>query len=131
MPWFQRRIAVAENEQNRLWRQARMNTDIHLLKSRMPELEIVDSFNAIERHLLGEIQLQQSGKAVSDSAALCQKLKGDLQAVFNVLPNDMQQLLLLNPQRAALLQGSSSPELTKLPGRPLIQAGVVSSSSPR
>ncbi|MFQ6632740.1 hypothetical protein Gotur_010766 [Gossypium turneri] len=131
LPWFQRRLAIAENEQHRLWRQARMKTDIHLLITKMPELEIVDCFNAIERHLLGEMQLQQSGRAISDSAAMCQKLKGDLQAVFNVLPNDMQQLLLLNPQRAALLQGSSSPELTKLPGRPSIQVGVVSSNSPR
>ncbi|XVF09661.1 hypothetical protein REPUB_Repub07fG0113700 [Reevesia pubescens] len=124
MPWFQRRHAVAENEQHRLWRQARMKTDIHHLISKMPELEVVDCFNAIERHLLGEIQLQQSGRDVPDSAAMCQKLKADLQAVFNVLPKDMQQLLLLNPQRAALLQRSSSPELTKLPGRPSIQVGV-------
>ncbi|GKU95041.1 hypothetical protein SLEP1_g8451 [Rubroshorea leprosula] len=57
---------------------------------------------------------------------MCQKLKVDLQAVFNVLPKDMQQLLLLNPQRAALLQGS--PELTKLPGRPSIQVGVAPST---
>ncbi|EOY20935.1 hypothetical protein QUC31_007106 [Theobroma cacao] len=131
LPWFQRRHAVAENEQHRLWRQARMKTDIHHLISKMPELEVVDCFNAIERHLLGEIQLQQSGRAVADSAAMCQKLKGDLQTVFNLLPKDMQQLLLLNPQRAALLQGNSSPELTKLPGRPSIQVGVISSNSPR
>ncbi|GLU13333.1 hypothetical protein SLE2022_299710 [Rubroshorea leprosula] len=126
LPWFQRRRAVAEHEQHRLWRQARMKTDIHQLISKMSELEVVDSFNAIERHLLGEIQLQQSGKAAADSAAMCQKLKVDLQAVFNVLPKDMQQLLLLNPQRAALLQGS--PELTKLPGRPSIQVGVAPST---
>ncbi|KAK8324798.1 hypothetical protein V6Z12_A11G007000 [Gossypium hirsutum] len=131
LPWFQRRLSIAENEQHRLWRQARMKTDIHLLITKMLELETVDCFNAIERHLLGEMQLQQSGRAISDSAAMCQKLKGDLQAVFNVLPNDMQQLLLLNPQRAALLQGSSNSELTKLPGRPSIQVGIVSSNSPR
>ena len=74
-------------------------------------------------------QLQQSGKASADSTAVYQKLKGDLQAVFHVLPKDVQQLLLLNPEKAALLQGSK--ENTKLPGRPLIQVGVVSSISPR
>lgn len=74
-------------------------------------------------------QLQQSGKASADSIATCQKLKGDLRAVFYVLPKDMQQLLLLNPERAALLQGSSEP--TKLPGRPLIQVGVLSTTTPR
>ncbi|GFZ05908.1 hypothetical protein Acr_18g0000780 [Actinidia rufa] len=50
--------------------------------------------------------MQQSGKATSESAAACQKLKGDLKAVFNVLPEDTKQSLLLNPQRAALLQGT-------------------------
>lgn len=129
LPWFKRRRAVAEQEQHKLWRQARMNTDIQRVISKMSELEIVDSFNAIERHLLGELQLQQSGRASADSASTSQKLKGDLQAVFNVLPKDMQQLLLLKPQSLALLQ--ASPELTKLPGRPLIQVGVVSSTSPR
>ncbi|KAF8378481.1 hypothetical protein HHK36_029823 [Tetracentron sinense] len=129
MPWFQRRRAVAEQEQHRLWRQARMRTEIQQFISKMSELEIVDSFNAIERYLLGEIQSQQSGRGNAESAAACQKLKGDLQAVFNVLPKDMQQLLLFNPQRAALLQGSLG--LTKLPGHPSIQVGVVNSGSPQ
>ncbi|XP_057992791.1 uncharacterized protein LOC110641448 isoform X2 [Hevea brasiliensis] len=57
MPWFQRRRAVAEQEQHRLWRQARLKTDIQLFLSKMSELEVVDSFNAIERHLNGEIEV--------------------------------------------------------------------------
>ena len=57
MPWFRRRRAVAEHEQQRLWRQARMKTDIQHFVSKMSELEIVESFNAIERHLLGEMQV--------------------------------------------------------------------------
>ncbi|KAJ7956589.1 Protein DENND6A [Quillaja saponaria] len=129
IPWFHRRRGVAEQEQDKLWRQARMKTDIQLLITKMSELEIVDSFNAIERHLHREIQLQESGRASGDSAATCSKLKGDLLEVFNVLPKDMQQLLLSNPQRASLLQGS--PELSKLPGQPFIQVGAVSSTSPR
>ncbi|KAK7411252.1 hypothetical protein VNO78_02685 [Psophocarpus tetragonolobus] len=130
MPWFKRRRAVAEQEQDRLWRQARMNTEIQHLISRMSELEIVDSFNCIERLLLREIQMQQSGKGGIDSMATCQKLRGDLQAVFNVLSKDMQQLMLSNPERASLLQGSSESS-PKLPGRPLIQVAVASSSPPR
>ncbi|CAJ1975371.1 unnamed protein product [Sphenostylis stenocarpa] len=150
MPWFKRRRAVAEQEQDRLWRQARIKTDIQQLMSRLSELEIVDSFNVIERLLLREIQtmikpkgklfgtleivpsaesLQQSGKSGLDSIATCQKLKVDLQAVFHVLSKDMQQLMLSNPERASLLQGN--PESPKLPGRPLIQIAVVSSTSPR
>lgn len=129
MPWFQRRRAVAEQEQHKLWRQARMNTDIQQFISKRSELEIVDSFNAIERHFLEEIQLQESGSASAESVLTHQKLKGDLQAVFNVLPKDMQQLLLLNPKRASLLQGS--PEMKKFPGHPSVQVGVVSSISPR
>lgn len=43
-----------------------MTANINLLISKMPELEIVDYFNAIERHLYGEIQKKR------------QKLKKDL-----------------------------------------------------
>lgn len=57
MPWFQRRRVVAEQEQHKLWRQARMKTEIKPFISKMSELEIVDSFNAIEQHLLEEIQV--------------------------------------------------------------------------
>lgn len=57
MPWFRRRRAVAEQEQDRLWRQARIKTDIQLLISKFSEVEIVDSFNLIERLLLKEIQV--------------------------------------------------------------------------
>lgn len=57
MPWFHRRRAVAEQEQHRLWRQARMNADVPRLMSKMPELEVVDLFNAIERHLLREMEV--------------------------------------------------------------------------
>lgn len=113
MPWFQRRRLVAEQEQHRLWKQARIRTDIKRFIPGMLELEVVDSFNAIEKHLLGELQLLQCGKVSEDSAAVCQKLKGDLQAVFNVLPTDMQQLLLLNPERASLVQDDL--ELSKIP----------------
>ncbi|XP_060968098.1 uncharacterized protein LOC115709840 isoform X2 [Cannabis sativa] len=129
MPWFQRKRVVAEQEQHRLWRHARVKADIQQFISKMSELEVVDSFNAIERHIIGDIK--QSGKASGDSnsTSTYQKLKGDLRALFNVLPKDMQQLLLLNPERAALLQGSL--ELTKLPGRPLVQVGVISSTSSR
>jgi len=52
------------------------------------------------------IQLQQSGKVAPDSMMVCQKLKGDLQAVFNVLPEDMQELILMNPDKAALVRGT-------------------------
>ncbi|KAM7471156.1 hypothetical protein LguiA_009339 [Lonicera macranthoides] len=117
-PWFQRKRAVAEQEQRRLWRQARMKADIRQYIYKMSELEIIDSFNAIEKHLLAEMQArslcvaQESRlsrcinhflKGTSeDYESTCEKLKGDLQVVFNVLPMDMQQLLLMNPQRAAL-----------------------------
>lgn len=126
-PWFQRKRAVAEQEQHRLWRQARIKADIQQFITKMSELGAVDSFHAIERHLLGE---EQSGNANEDSLVTRQKLKGDLQAVFNVLPKDMQQLLLMNPQREALLQGTL--DIVRSPDHPLAQqAWVVSSTSPR
>ncbi|XP_024971118.1 protein DENND6A isoform X2 [Cynara cardunculus var. scolymus] len=100
-PWFQRKRAVAEQEQCRLWRQARMNADIQEFINKSSELEIVETFNAIERHLLAEMQ---SENLLDQSEATCHKLKGDLLSVFNVLPKDMQHLLLMNPDRATLLQ---------------------------
>lgn len=48
---------MAELEQQRLWKQARLKTEIHPFISKMSELEAVDSFNAIERHLQGESQV--------------------------------------------------------------------------
>ncbi|CAH9106908.1 unnamed protein product [Cuscuta europaea] len=104
IPWFQRKRAIAEHEQYRLWRQARMKTDIKEVISQMSELEIVDAFNAIERNLVREMQHCRSSNA--DSGSTCHKLKGDLQAVFSVLSLDIQHLMLMNPERAALLQGS-------------------------
>ncbi|KAL3529317.1 hypothetical protein ACH5RR_008639 [Cinchona calisaya] len=123
LPWFKRKRAIAEQEQLRLWRQARMKTDIRQFISKLSEVKIVDSFNAIERHLLGELQ---AGSANEDSKADSQKLKGDLLAVFNVLP---KELLLMNPQRAALLQ--ETPECKDLPKEPFVQTAVQFSSSPR
>ncbi|XP_051115879.1 uncharacterized protein LOC127241043 [Andrographis paniculata] len=116
-PWFRRKRAVAEQEQYKLWRLARLKADINQLIGKMPELEIVDSFNAIERHLQGELQY---GKANEDTEVVCEKLKKDLQIVFSVLPKDMQQLLTMNPERASLLQQSHGcsdiPKRTVLPG---------------
>ena len=57
MPWFQRRRAVAEQEQHRVWRQARVKSDIRVFISKMSEVEVIDSFNAVERQLLAEIQV--------------------------------------------------------------------------
>lgn len=109
MPWFRQRRAAAEQEQQRLWRQARLNVDIEKLMSNMSELERIDSFSAVERYLLRE--MENPGKGSADSIGACQKLKVDLQAAFSVLPKDMQQLLLSNPKRAVLLQGSQEKAL--------------------
>jgi hypothetical protein len=119
MPWFRQRRAAAEQEQQRLWRQARMNVDIEKLMSKLSELERIDSFNAIERYLLREMENSRTG--ATESVTVCEKLKGDLRAAFSVLPKDMQQLLLSNPKRALLLQGSNE----KIPGLD----GIVSQTS--
>ncbi|CAN0857950.1 Phosphatidylinositol 4-kinase gamma 7 [Linum grandiflorum] len=52
-----------------------------------------------------------NGKASVDYASICSKLRKDLKVVFNVLPKDMQQLLLMNPEKAALLD-----DFTRRPG---------------
>lgn len=125
MLWFQSKRTAAEKEQQRLYRHARINVDIHKLIAAMSEVETVDLFNDIERQLLKETQHCETGNA--DSAAACKKLKGDLQAVFYVLPKDMQQLLLLNPNKAALIRGKKSvgDKSMKFPGH------IVVSESPK
>ncbi|KAG8074331.1 hypothetical protein GUJ93_ZPchr0006g42720 [Zizania palustris] len=105
MPWFHQRRVAAEQEQQRLWRQARMNVDIEKLMSKLSELEKIDLFNAIEQYLLREMENSRTGAV--ESITVSQKLKRDLRAAFNVLPKDMQQLLLSNPKRVVLLQGSN------------------------
>lgn len=87
-----------------------MRADIQHFISKMSELEIVDTFNAIERHLLGE--LQQSTTLEEGSDVTSSKLREDLQAVFHVLPKDMQQLMLMNPERAALVRDDELPSIS-------------------
>ncbi|AQK69982.1 hypothetical protein ZEAMMB73_Zm00001d016057 [Zea mays] len=58
MPWFRQRRAAAEQEQQRLWRQARMNVNIEKLMSNMSEIERIDSFDAVERYLLREMEAE-------------------------------------------------------------------------
>lgn len=57
MPWFRQRRSAAEQDQQRLWRQARMNVDIEKLMAKMSELERIDSFNVIERYLQREVEV--------------------------------------------------------------------------
>lgn len=123
LPWFRRKRAVAEQEQYKMWRQARIKSNINQLIARMSELEIVDSFNAIERNLQGEMQY---GKANEDAEDVCMKLKKDLQIVFKVLPKDLQQLLIMNPSRASLLR--ESLDCSDLPGHLVPTGGDVSSA---
>lgn len=57
MPWFQRRRAVAEQEQHRIWRQARSKANVETFLTSMTEVEVLDSFSAVERHLIIELQV--------------------------------------------------------------------------
>ena len=66
MPWFQRRRAVAEQEQHRIWRQARSKADVQSFLTSMTEVEVVDSFSAVERHLIIELQVQIVNPMFSD-----------------------------------------------------------------
>lgn len=65
MPWFQRRRAVAEHEQHRIWRQARSKADVQSFLTSMTEVEIVDSFSAVERHLIAELQVLSAANYTS------------------------------------------------------------------
>ncbi|KAJ3674142.1 hypothetical protein LUZ60_006134 [Juncus effusus] len=100
-PWFKKRRENMQKEQERIWRQARMNCDIIKLMSKMSELEKVDLFNAIERFFLREIEIQNSETGTKESVPMIEKMKRDLRTVFDALPKDTQELLLSNPKRAS------------------------------
>jgi len=115
MPWFQRRRAVAEHEQHRIWRQARSKADVQSFLTSMTEVEIVDSFSAVERHLIAELQMLQRAGLSNTETQTVTKLRSDMRTIFNLLPNDVQQMLLTNPQRAGLLKGVQ--EVSKVPAK--------------
>ncbi|CAK9223199.1 unnamed protein product [Sphagnum troendelagicum] len=108
MPWFQRRRAVAEQEQHRIWQQARSKAQVASFLASMSEVEVVDSFSAVERHLLAEMQMLQRAGLTSTETPTVKKLRSDMCTIFSMLPSDVQQILLLNPQRSNLLQVSGS-----------------------
>ncbi|CAI7770202.1 unnamed protein product, partial [Closterium sp. NIES-54] len=54
MPWFQRRRAVAEAEQHRLWRAARLRADVRKAVGGMGEADLVEAFLCVERHMAVE-----------------------------------------------------------------------------
>ncbi|KAJ9567390.1 hypothetical protein OSB04_003356 [Centaurea solstitialis] len=89
-PWFQRKRAVAEQEQCRLWRQARMNADIQEFINKLSELEIVETFNVIERHLLAEMQAkselhttEKMGCSCAQMLLLCSSSEGSFLVVVS------------------------------------------------
>ncbi|XP_024525633.1 protein DENND6A [Selaginella moellendorffii] len=103
MPWFQRRRAVAEQEQHRLWRDACNKADVRVFLRKMTEVEVVDSFNAVERHLAEEIEVSRESGIDFNKTNAFEKITGDLKAIFEFLPKDLQELMYLNPQRAKFL----------------------------
>lgn len=115
MPWFQRRRAVAEQEQHRIWRQARSKADVQSFLTSMTEVEVVDSFSAVERHLIIELQMLQRAGLADTETQIVKKLRSDLRTIFNLLPSDVQQMLLTNPQRAGHLQQGGAREIPKGP----------------
>lgn len=117
MPWFQRRRAVAEQEQHRIWRQARSKADVETFLTSMTEVEVLDSFSAVERHLIIESQMLQRAGLADTETEVIKKLRSDLRTIFNLLPSDVQQMLLTNPQRAGHLQATVPREIPKVPAK--------------
>lgn len=58
--------------------------------------------------------LQRAGLTNTETQTV-RKLRSDLRKIFNLLPQDVQQMLLTSPNRAGLLQGGR--EVPKGPGK--------------
>ncbi|GJP33799.1 hypothetical protein CLOM_g18309 [Closterium sp. NIES-68] len=100
MPWFQRRRAVAEAEQHRLWRAARLRADARKFVEGMGEGELMEAFSCLATQMADE---RQAWRRAGEPPAVG-KLRGDLRVVFSHMPPAMQHLLLLSPTHAAALQ---------------------------
>ncbi|KAK3237443.1 hypothetical protein CYMTET_52482 [Cymbomonas tetramitiformis] len=118
--WFSRRRAAAERAQNRVWRRARAKTDIHPFLPLLSEVQLVDAFTTVEQQLQAELALSggELGGSSGDSrhshtAAVIKKFRGDLWAIYDKLPRDVQQTLSFTPHLAALMQGQM-----RYPARP-------------
>ncbi|CAI5492141.1 unnamed protein product [Closterium sp. Naga37s-1] len=126
MPWFQRRRAVAEAEQHRLWRAARLRADVRKAVGGMGEADLVEAFLCVERHMAVESKVRhmaveskvrhmavesKAWRRAGESPAVG-KLRGDLRVLWAHMPPATQRLLLLSPAHAASLQlpPSSAPE---------------------
>lgn len=60
--------------------------------------------------------LQRAGLANTETQ-IVKKLRSDLLTIFNLLPSDVQQMLLTNPQRAGHLQQGGAREIPKGPAK--------------
>jgi len=60
--------------------------------------------------------LQRAGLANTETEVI-KKLRSDLRTIFNLLPSDVQQMLLTNPQRAGHLQATVAREIPKVPAK--------------
>lgn len=69
MPWFQRRRAVAEAQQRRLWCRAREKADIRRFIATMDEGQLLDGFHALEKHIAGELRVSM-GSGSLDTVTL-------------------------------------------------------------
>ncbi|CAI5529250.1 unnamed protein product [Closterium sp. Naga37s-1] len=109
MPWFQRRRAVAEAEQHRLWRAARLRADVRKAVGGMGEADLVEAFLCVERHMVVE---SEAWRRAGESPAVS-KLRGDLRVLWVHMPPATQRLLLLSPAHTASLQlpPSAAPDV--------------------
>mmetsp|Transcript_44839 Transcript_44839/g.116096 ORF Transcript_44839/g.116096 Transcript_44839/m.116096 type:complete len:288 (+) Transcript_44839:3-866(+) len=97
LPWLQRRQAAAVAWQTRAWEVAREGRQVSAAFEDMDEVAMVQALSAMETKLSSAEQLHMGEGEV-------EAIKQEICALFEAMPMDLQQTLLLSPARAVLIQ---------------------------
>lgn len=106
--WFEQQRTIAKAHVRRNWMRQRMKTDMSTVIPQLDEIQLIDAFATVERQLYAEID----SHSIDDIQSVhfrqnIFKLQRDLQLLYQALPAELQQPILMNRGRTSLMLGAS------------------------
>ena len=106
--WFEQQRTIAQAHERRNWMRQRMETDMSAVIPQLDEIQLIDAFATVERQLYAEID----SHSIDDIQSVhfqrnILKLQRDLQLLYQALPSELQQPILMNRGRTSLMLGVS------------------------
>ena len=106
--WFEQQRTIAQAHERRNWMRKRMETDMSAVIPKLDEIQLIDAFATVERQLYAEID----SHSIDDIQSVhfqrnILKLQRDLQLLYQALPSELQQPILMNRGRTSLMLGVS------------------------